>query len=196
MTTKEELIKRFNQNNGYLYTRQMKGSAFRYHLNQMLENGEVVKIRHGLYLLASDERADERALVSALIPQGVFCLFSAWFYYELTTTVPYQHHIALHRNTSVTLPPYPPITLYRWQDKYIDLGVVNINEQGQSYRYYDMEKSVCDAVKFRNKVGDEITYEVLKNYMRSSGRQIEKLMSYAHIMRIENIITPMLKPLL
>lgn len=36
---------------------------------------------------------------------------------------------------------------------------------GFHVRVYDMERCVCDAVKFRNKVGIDVCSEIIKNYL-------------------------------
>jgi hypothetical protein len=82
--------------------------------------------------------------------------------------------------------------LYYWSEGQYLLGINEVDH----IKIYDIEKSVCDAVKFRNKVGEEIMYEVLKNYMNLKTRNLEKLMSYAQMMRLEKIMTPILKSLL
>jgi len=51
-----------------------------------------------------------------------------------------------------------------------------------------LEKSVCDAIKYRAKIGTEVMSEILKNYMKRKDRNFSLLMSYAKKMRIENIL--------
>ena len=191
-----ELIELFKLNNGYLFAKQMSRVSLRYHLNKMVKNGEVSKIHHGLYVLNNFPKYDEREIVASLILKGVFCLFSAWGFYELTTTVPFQYHIAIHRNTRLNLPDYPPIKLHFWNEKIYQLGIVQVNVNGKKLNYYNLERSICDAVKFRNKVGEEIMTEVLKTYVKRPDKNIDLLMQYAKIMRIEKIITPYLKTML
>ncbi len=193
---KDELIKLFESNNGYLSAKQMGSTSLRYHLNSMLKNGEVSKVHHGLYVLNNFPKYDEREIVESLVPQGVFCLFSAWDYYELTTTIPYQYHIALHRNTKLNLPDYPPIKIHFWSEQIYQLGISKVDVNGKKLNYYNLERSVCDAVKFRNKVGEEIMTEVLKTYMKRTDKNIDLLMQYAKIMRVAKIISPYIKTML
>jgi len=195
-TPKEKLIKLFKQNNGYLLSKQMPGSTFRYHLNKMIESGEVVKIRHSLYVMSSVATYDERELIASMIPEGVFCLFSAWDFHALTTTIPAEHHIALHRNTKSRLPDYPPVKLYLWSKKYYSQGIEKTQVNKSKIKIYGLERSVCDAVKFRNKIGNDIASEVLNSYIKRKDRNIDLLMKYAKNMRMEKIITTYLQAIL
>lgn len=53
---------------------------------------------------------------------------------------------------------------------------------------YDIERCVCDAVKFRNKVGMDVCSEIINNYLERPERNISKLMDYARALRVASII--------
>ena len=53
---------------------------------------------------------------------------------------------------------------------------------------YDIERCVCDAVKFRNKVGMDVCSEIINNYLERPERSISKLMDYARALRVASII--------
>jgi len=114
----------------------------------------------------------------------------------LTTTIPHQSHIAVTQKKKITLPNYPPIKLYYWSDKYFQLGVNEINVDNLQVKIYDLEKSVCDAVRFRNKVGIDITIEALKNYVKRTDKNLNTLSKYAQQLRIEKIMQTIIMPLL
>lgn len=59
---------------------------------------------------------------------------------------------------------------------------------GFKVKVYDVERCVCDAVKFRNKVGIDVCSEIIDNYLSRSGRNISKLMDYARQLRVGNIL--------
>ena len=123
-------------------------------------------------------------------------MFSAWFYYDLTTTIPHENHIAITQNKKVLLPDYPPIKLYYLSERFYQLGITQICIGNQPVKMYDLEKSVCDAVRFRNKVGIDITIEVVKNYVRRNDRNFVKLATYTRLLRIEKIMQNMIMPML
>ena len=193
---KKVLEKLFNDNKGYLTTAQMRGSALRYHLNKMMASGQVYKVRHGLYVHTDYQQYDERVMVAEIVPSGIFCLFTAWHIYELTTTVNYQYHMAVPRSTKINPAPYPPVALYYLSDKVYNLGIVEIQLNDNIVKCYDKERSVCDAVKFRNKTGEDIMQEVIKNYMKMKDKNIDVLLKYARILRVEKLILPYLKALI
>ncbi len=193
---RQELIKRFKENKGCLTAAQMQGSTLRYHLKQLIKEGKVYKARHGFYVHADYLQQNEHVMVARMIPAGVFCLFTAWQMYELSTTVPHQYHLALPRTTKISTTGYPPLALYYLSKQAYETGIAEITIDGQQVKCYDLERSVCDAVRFRNKAGEDVMLEVIKNYMSRHDKNLNRLQQYAGILRMEKIMMPYLKAML
>jgi predicted transcriptional regulator of viral defense system len=162
----------------------------------MLKTGEIQRIKRGVYIMASNTNFDERVLLSRIYPQAVFCLFSAWEFYELSTSIPTRHYLASNRLTKLNNIDYLPIQIHYWNSISFNTGISTANIDNNKIRIYDMEKSVCDAVKFRGKVGEDISIEVVKNYIKSKNRNIDKLMKYAQILKIDKTMETFIKPII
>jgi uncharacterized protein involved in tellurium resistance len=65
---------------------------------------------------------------------------------------------------------------------------------GYTLKVYDRERTVCDFIRMRNKVGKDVTLEVLKNYMAGTKR-MSKLYEYAALLQIVSVIHPYLEVL-
>lgn len=190
---RKELIKRFKDNKGYLTSAQMRGSTLRYHLKKLIDEGRVHKARHGFYVYMDYLQQDEHLLVAKMIPAGVFNLYSAWLIHELSTTVPHRFHLALPRTTKISATGYPPLALHYLSKQVYELGIEEIIIDGHKVKCYDLERSVCDAVKFRSKAGEDAMLEVIRNYMCRNDKNLNRLQQYAKMLRIEKIMTPYLK---
>ena len=55
-------------------------------------------------------------------------------------------------------------------------------------RIFDMERSVCDAIKFRNKIGQDVCSEVVNSYLKLPERNLTKLVDYAEKLRVKNTL--------
>ena len=82
------------------------------------------------------------------------------------------------------MPQYPNFKLHNLSDKTLSIGVTTEIISGYRVKIFDIEKCVCDAVKFRNKIGIDVCTEIVKNYLKRSDRNIAKLMKYAKILRV------------
>ena len=78
----------------------------------------------------------------------------------------------------------------------MDTGVTTITEGGDTFRIFDIEKTVVDVIYYRNKIGIEEASEVLRNYLKEKDRAIDRLYTYAKMLRCEAIVRTYLEALL
>ncbi len=198
---KRELIKKlFEQNNGYARTRELVGCGINPAMIKQIEwEGLITKVKHGLYrwteyeVINSDEELIE---VTHIAPNGVLCLLSALSYYELTTYNPWQYYIAILRDSGKPSGfSYPPIKFVSFTEKYYYGGLQEIELSGHKIKIYDMEKTLCDCIRFRNKLGIDIISEALKNYISRPDKDIGKLVEYSKMFRIKSVLSNYLEVL-
>lgn len=154
-----------------------------YNINKEIKSGNVIRIKNGVYMLP-EELASTMIDVARIVPGGVACLYSAWDYYGLTSQIPDGFYIAIEKHRKVVVPDIMGIILCYWQEKYCTMGVVETEIANHKVKIFCIEKSVCDAIKFRNKIGTEVAIEILKNYLKRKERNISLLMDFAKQMRI------------
>jgi len=196
MTTPSNIAQLFERGNGIVGVKTLLENGISYYdINGLLADGAIVRLKRGVYKWAKEETV-EMAEVAWIVPDGVFCLLSAAFHYGLTTTAPAMHHLAIPDSRKVVLPDYPPIQLYFWNETPYALGVATAELDGGSIRIYDLEKTVCDVIRHRNKIGFEVLKEILKNYLDRKDRNLNRLHSYAKQLNIFNKVDEFLKMLL
>ncbi len=172
---------------GVMNTQEIRESQSYYGIRKAVEDGSVVRLKNGVYA-SVDALADTMIDIDRVVPRGVLCLYSAWAHYGLTTQIPGAFYVAVEKHRKVVVPEFPPITLCFWEQKYYEMGVVEAEVAGHKVRIYDVEKSVCDAVKFRNKIGLDVAAEVLKAYLARKDRNIAQLTAYARQMRVASTL--------
>ena len=53
---------------------------------------------------------------------------------------------------------------------------------------FNMERSVCDALKTRNKIGIDVCAEIINNYLHRKDRNLNLLAEYAKALRVGKIL--------
>ena len=196
MTKKDQILKLFKQKKGIIKLQDLlKIDVNKYHLLKLVETGEVERLKHGIYKL-TDYQTNEYFEIKNIVPNGIICLFSAWNYYELTTYIPHEFHVAIEKKSKVKLPDYPLIKLYYWDKNSLKTGKKTIKIDNTKIQIFDIEKSVCDAVKFRNKIGKDILNEILTEYLKRKDKNIDLLIKYSKILRVEKTLKNYLDVLL
>ena len=185
-------------NQKYYTTSELKNMGYSYYkISQMKENGQLYRINRTTYENLS-YKGDENDFTNAVayVPDGVICLISAARYYELTNFLPNVIDVAIDRKKKVsTLHDWPQIKIFYFDHSRMYTGVTEITEGGDSFRIFDIEKTVIDIIYYRNKVGIAETSEVLRSYLKRKDRQIDRLYTYAKMLRCESIVRTYLEVL-
>ena len=173
-------------------TSEVKSRGDYEHLRRATVDGTLMRIRQGVYVETS-ALANNMIDVQRIVPNGVLCLYSAFAHYELSTHVPAATCIAIDAKRKVRLPEYPPIDLYYWKKENLDFGVVEKEISGYKVLITDMERTVCDAVKYRNKIGLDVCGEIIDSYLKNENRNITLLHEHAGRLRVKNTLTKYLE---
>ena len=169
-----------------------------YKIRQMVSAGDLTNVNRKWYENAHyNGKINDFYVVSAYAEQGVVCLISAAVYHELSSERPNQIDVAIPRNVRIPeSPDWPTMKFYRMVEPRYSMGIVEVNEGGNSFRIYDREKTVCDVIYHRNKMGFEPAMEVLKRYVKQPDRDINRLIAYAKRLQVETTIKQYLEALL
>ena len=185
-------------NQKYYRITQLKDLGYSYYkIGQMEASGQLHRINRTTYENLS-YKGDENDFINAAayVPDGVICLMSAARHYELTNFLPDVIDVAINRKKKIsTLPDWPKIKIFYFDPSRMNTGVTEITEVGDSFRIFDIEKTVIDIIYYRNKIGIEETSEVLRNYLKRKDRKIDRLYTYAKMLRCESIARTYLEAL-
>ena len=189
---KGSIIDTLQQQGGFITTGEVKSRGEYEQLRHAAEEGILVRIRKGVYAETS-ALANNMIDVERIVPRGVLCLYSAFSHHGLSTQVPSSTCIAIDARRKVRLPDYPIIDLYYWKKEYLEFGIMQKEISGYDVLITDLERTVCDAVKYRNKIGLDVCGEVIDSYLKKDNRNISLLHEYAQKLRVKNILTTYLE---
>ena len=167
-------------------------------LYAMRDLGIIRAISRGVFRLADIEPLSnpDLVIVATRVPSGVICLISALAFYEITTQIPHEVHVALQYGTEEPRLKHPPIKTYRFSGNAFTEGVETYDLDGVSVRIYNPEKTLADSFKFRNKIGLDTVVEAVRLYRERKSVKVDDLMHYAAICRVEKIMRPYLEAIL
>lgn len=195
----ERAIKVFRRHGGVLRTSE--AIRFGIHprtLYAMRDVRVLESLSRGLYRIADLPPLSNPDLVAVAlkVPTGVICLISALAYHELTTQIPHEVYLALPRGAEPPRLDHPPIRIFWFTGKAFAEGIDTHEVDGVPVRIYGVEKTLADCFKYRNKIGLDTAVEALKGYVSGRRIDIDKLMVYARICRVEKVMRPYLEALL
>lgn len=182
----ERIIDIVNQRGGIVSAKDLTRAEYTRVL-RAVGRGELIKVRQGVYA-TPQSLVNTMVDVEKIVPNGVICLYNAWAYHKLSTTIPPSVCIAIETKRKVRLPDDTSVQLYYWKKEYLHFGIEEQEYSGYKVRITDLERSVCDAIKYRNKIGLDLCGEVVRSYLKRTDRSLSKLYVYAKRLRVANLL--------
>ena len=194
----DKIIKYMKNRGGFARMSELRGASFQTReIAKLVQNGQIEKVKAGLYKLpeitASANISASLVEVSHAVPKGVIALASALAHYGLTTFVPSEIFVAIPLWDKPPQIVFPPIRFFYYPAQFYRAGIQEIKTSAGTVRMYNMEKTICDMFRYRNKIGENLALEALKNYLRRKDSNIKKLYEYSAICRVKTVMLPYIK---
>ena len=158
-----------------------------YLIGKMIEQGQLIKVTHGIYAL-DDFKLMQITDINVIIENGVISLLSAAIYYELMDGTKAKCTITLDRNQKPPRIPYDMFVYIYTTSSLYDVGLNIIDVNGRQVKIYDLERTVCDILKHRNKYDKQLVNKIVFNYLQRDDCDIDKLIAYSKKLRIYNVV--------
>ena len=193
----DKILKITEKNNGYITTKEVVNAGIdKKFLTNMVKNGKLIRISKGYYGLPN-YIADDYYIIASKSKNARFSLATALYLHKLSDRNPLVYNITLPYGYSGALQKQKNVILNFVNRDILDLGVVEMTSPfGMKIKVYDVEKTICDIIKNKNKIDGEIFSKALKDYAKSKSKNLNKLASYAKIMKIEKKVGEYMEVLL
>jgi len=184
----EKIKNIFIKSNGIMVTSDLmkQGITIR-HLNKLINENKLFRIKKGVYQWI-EAPVEESAIIFKLIPKAILCMESALYYHGYTDRIPNCFHIAVDRDSNKRKYKinYPIVKPYYMESKYLEIGLIEGKINGTKVRVYDKERTICDVLRFSNKMDREIFNKALQNYINDDVKNIQRLIDYSKEFKVYN----------
>ena len=190
----DKILKYIKKKGGYARQTELREHGFQSRdITELFKEGVLEKVQPGIYKLKNSDITSGLVDVSKAIPQAVIALASALAHHELTTFNPSKVHLAIPNDSKPPKLNFPPVEVYYFRERQYEAGIDEIKVHGHTVRIYNQEKTVCDMFRYRNKLGEDLALEGLKNYIDRPDANLNKLQEYMKICRVKTVMKPYLK---
>ena len=190
MNSIKKIENEFNKRGGIMKTSELNTLGINYRQIQRLLDEQIIeKIKHGYYILTNSFPREE-VIIARMFPDAVIYLESALFYYDYTDRVPNLWQIAVNKHSypkqyNIS---YMKIKPYFIKEEYRQLGINNIIIDNVKVNIYDKNKTICDVLRYENKIDNEVFTNAIKNYINDNEKDIRTLMEYGDKLNVSNKI--------
>lgn len=184
MDKKEKIKEIVDKNNGILYSRDLeKYDIHRQYLKELEESGYLKKVFRGMYV-KSDKSINEFFVMSQRFQTGIYSHNTALYFYNLTDRTPIKFDMTFPSNVRID---NEYITAHYIKSEKHLLGATKMKlEDNTTIQIYDLERTICDIIRDRNKMDSQIFNTAMKEYSKRKNKNLNLLYKYAKVFRIEN----------
>ena len=165
-------------------------------LYKLCKEDKIHRIVKGQYILP-DDMQDELLSISKRSDKIIFSHETALFLHGISDRTPFEHTITAPSGCIPSAAIKSECKVYYIKSELFELGRTTLKTPaGNDVTAYDLERTICDVIRSRNKVGTETFLAALKLYAASSKKDLNKLNSYAKQMRVDKVLRQYLEVLL
>ena len=189
MTRFDVLDKLVEAGNGYLCTSQVvENGISKPTLAKFVRVRNMGRVAHGVYL-AENSWPDELYLLSLSNSQVVFSHETALFLHGLMEREPKFTSVTVKAGYNASHLRKKGIRVYQVKPDLALLGVMDVQTTfGDMVRAYDMERTICDILRYKESLDVQVFQYAMKEYMASDRKNLNHLMAYAKKFRIESVV--------
>ena len=197
MEINQVIMKEIQQNNYMITTAQVVALGFsRALLSKYVKEGLLERGRQGVYILP-DSVHDDMYTLMLRSEKIVFSHDTALFLNGLSERTPFTHSVTIPSNSVLSDTLMEECTCYYIKPELLNLGMVWKNTTfGNEVRCYDVERTICDLLRSRNRMDEETVISAIKNYAAYKDKDLNRLAAYAEKFRVSKILKQYMEVLL
>ena len=186
MNQTERLKKMIEDNHGIITTKMLaEQNIHRQYLKKLADEGYIENVARGVYM-TPDRHISEYYTVGEQYKSGVFSHNTALYFYDMIDRTPFELDMTFPSNVRIS--NFMVKAHYVSKDKF-ELGLTTkIMWDDTTIRVYNLERTICDIIRDRNKIDSQIFNTVLKEYMKRKDKKLNLLYEYAKEFRILKIL--------
>ncbi len=193
----DKINKKMKANNYLLSTEQLTDIGIsKTTLTIYVREGVLERCGYGYYTMP-DSIEDDMYLLMLRSKHIVFSHETALFLNGLSERTPFIHSVTIPSNASLSASIKQNCNCYYIKPELYTLGLIElVNTFGNKVRCYDVERTICDIIRSRNRLDEETVLAAIKNYASYSDKDLNKLGKFADEFRISKQLRQYMEVLL
>lgn len=179
------------ENNGVVSSRMIEPLEIsRQYLSILESNNEIERVSRGIYQ-SPDVFEDSFYSFQAKYKKAIFSHMNALYFYGMTEEFPYNYTVTVPQSYHVDT-VNEKCNVFYVSDDMLELGICEVETpNGNKVRAYDIERSICDIIRSKNRMDLEQVKKAIRQYMKSNDKDMSKLSEYSKKMGINERVIEM-----
>jgi len=197
MSSMEELRELIKKNDGVITTKLVENNNIhREYLRGLVRNGDLERVAHGVYI-TPELWEDEMMILQLRKNKMIYSHETALYLHDLTDRDPIDYVVTVPHGYNPTRLKKEGLKVHTVKRELFETGMCYRETTfGNKVKTYDMERTICDILRDRNNQDPAVVNDAIKRCLRRKDKDLNKLMKYADLLRVENVLRPYLEVLL
>lgn len=158
------------------------------YLSILVKKGLLERPSRGIYTLPNTFE-DEYYFISVRCKKCIFSHETALFFHNLSDRTPLNFSITLPSGYNSKYLKSLSLEFFYVKKDLHELGKIStLSPNGNPIFIYDCERTICDIVRSKRRMDMYIFSNSIKNYSKSKGKDLNKLMEYAKTLKVDKKI--------
>lgn len=168
----------------------------RTYLQMMVADGKLERVDRGIYV-STDAIVDEMYSMQTKYPKLIYSHETALYLHGLSDRTPFEYSASVPSGYKVVGSMAERFKIYYIKKELHELGVEIVqSSHGNPIKTYNIERTICDLIRSRNRIDVQILNEALKRFVKLKSADLSMLMDYAKKLRIDAVLKNYLEVLL
>jgi predicted transcriptional regulator of viral defense system len=168
----------------------------RQQLADFVKSGILERAERGIYI-SSCGLDDTLFWMQQRAKKIVYSHETALFLHRMTDRTPLCYSVTVPSSYKASADIKKNCKIYYIKQDLVDLGKTEkLTGMGHTVITYDLERTLCDVIRSRNKMDGQVVIEAIKVYAQSKEKDLHRLYRYAESFSIEKILYQYLEVLL
>lgn len=172
-------------NNGFLRNKDLVDNNIpSVYLTRLVNNNVIERVSRGLYV-RTNSLPDDLVILQNKSKNAIYSNMTALYLYGFSDRLPIKYDITVNSGYNGSLQEVDNVNLFYTKKELFNLGeIVYRLDSGNLIKVYDLERTICDVIKNKNRLDQELVNKALRKYFYSKEKNTLKLYEYAKKMKI------------
>jgi len=192
----EKIYQLLEEQNGFFRTADLSERGIpRSYIALLLERGEIKRVSRGLYT-SDDVFLDDMLILQTKFRNATFSHETALFLLGLSDRNPLFYTVTVPSGYNASGLKRDGAKVFFIKSELLELGLLTITSPfGNLIKTFDLERTICDIIRNRNKIDIQIVNQALKDYVKHKDRNFHRLFEYATKLRVSKKVREIIEVL-
>ena len=187
--SREKLKKLIEKSDGYITSKEAESyGVHREYLSLFVKEDNLIRVSPGVYqkpgtwndFLYEFQKKKKRLIYSH---------DTSLFLHGLSDRDPIKYSVTVPSGYNTSQIRNDHVVIFTIKKELFDLGITKLQTiYGNEVLVYDLERTICDVLRSRSRLDNQIVIDALKRYAKLQNKNLVKLMQYSKLLGIHSVL--------